>query len=474
LASARLGNAAELEHLRPGGLREALEDGHLNWREPRRLWDWEFIAQSAAEHGLLDGRRNALGIGVGGEPLIFFFARHARAVIATDLYSADSAWGDARIEDSKAIFGVSPFHYPRERVQVRNADMRALPFGDEQFDFCWSCSSIEHVDNLAQTVAVYNELARVLKPGGYAILTTEFCLTPPYPLPGVMALDAKLFAQIVQAHPAFDLIGPVDLGYNALHLGNAPEARRFDARSRVNRMGSLYYFPAGRMAQMCGLSVIVPIGFVLVKRRGGRPADWRRLGLAEPLVELTEALLALDRGAPADAAALLCGLRDASTPQFQMIAHRYHLDAVLRMAAPADVVGAAEDSFLAALPAGELQDPDNIELLAFSLGERGRNEKAAATYRKAAASPSAFTDHSIHLSLRHLMQAQLAGSTGEALDFLVVTVTDMLDHGVSWARLGPLIREGLASQPDMAALVAEALATARRQALEQWVSDYAL
>src|SRR5579864_7884147 len=362
-ASARLANAAELEQLHPGGLREALPEGQVLWYHPRKLWEWEFIAQSAVELGLLDGRREALGIAVGTEPLIFFFARHARAVTATDLYSPDSAWGDARIEDAEAILGLSPFSYPRERVQVRNGDMRALPFGDEQFDFCWSCSSIEHVDNLAQIVGVYNEIARVLKPGGYAILTTEFCVTPPYPLPGVTALDATLFAQIVQAHPAFDVIGPVDLSYNPLHLGNAPEARRFGAQHRPNPTRSAHHFPVGRMAQMCGLSIIVPIGFVLVKRRRWHPADWRDLGLADPLRALTEALHALDRGAPVEAAALLSGRLDASTPQFQMIAHRYHLDALLRMAAPAAVVHAAEDAFLAALPAGEWQDADNIQML---------------------------------------------------------------------------------------------------------------
>jgi len=473
-APARLGNAAELEQPQPGGLREALLGGHFAENDPRKLWEWEFIAQSAVAHGLLDGRREALGIAVGTEPLIFFFARHARGVTATDLYSADSAWDTARIDDHEAILGMSPFSYPRERVRLRNADMRALPFGDGQFDFCWSCSSIEHVDNLAQIVGVYNEIARVLKPGGCAILTTEFCLTPPYPLPGVTALDATLFAQIVQAHPAFDLIGPVDLGYNALHLGNAPAARRYAGQHRPNWLPGLYDSPAGRMAQMCGLSVIVPIGFVLVKRRGGRPADWRELGFAEPLRELTEALLALDRGAPAEAAARLADQLDASTPQFQMIAHRYHLDAVLRMAAPADVVRAAEDAFLAALPAGELQDADNIQMLAFSLGEHGRREEAAATYRKAAGSPSTFTDHAIGLSLHYLTQARLAGSIAEALDFFVLSVTDMLEHGIPWARLEPIIQAGLAAQPDIAAPIAEALATARRQSPSQWGAAYAL
>jgi SAM-dependent methyltransferase len=181
---ARLAHAADLVRPRVASWRALLPDDYTARLYSRKAWEFEFIAAAAEELGMLNGNKVALGIGVGSEPLIFFFARHARQVVATDLYSSQAAWSTARIDDVERIFDASPFPDPRERVSVRNADMRALPFADEEFDFCWSCSSIEHVDNLAQIVAVYNEIVRVLKPCGYAILTTEFCVSrPPYQLP---------------------------------------------------------------------------------------------------------------------------------------------------------------------------------------------------------------------------------------------------------------------------------------------------
>ena len=46
-------------------------------------------------------------------------------------------------------------------------DVRALPFGDDSFDAIYSMGTIEHFDETEQAVA---EMARVLKPGGRAIV----------------------------------------------------------------------------------------------------------------------------------------------------------------------------------------------------------------------------------------------------------------------------------------------------------------
>src|ERR687883_617302 len=50
-----------------------------------------------------------------------------------------------RLADATKVLDLAPFPFPRDRVRIENADMRKLPYDDEQFDFCWSCSSIEHV-----------------------------------------------------------------------------------------------------------------------------------------------------------------------------------------------------------------------------------------------------------------------------------------------------------------------------------------
>jgi SAM-dependent methyltransferase len=50
---------------------------------------------------------------------------------------------------------------------VRHGDIRALPFGDCSFDFVLATDVIEHVEADAEALG---ELARVLKPGGTALL----------------------------------------------------------------------------------------------------------------------------------------------------------------------------------------------------------------------------------------------------------------------------------------------------------------
>jgi SAM-dependent methyltransferase len=53
------------------------------------------------------------------------------------------------------------------RLKSAVADVRALPYGNDSFDAIYSMGTIEHFDETAGAVA---EMARVLKPGGRAII----------------------------------------------------------------------------------------------------------------------------------------------------------------------------------------------------------------------------------------------------------------------------------------------------------------
>ena len=53
------------------------------------------------------------------------------------------------------------------RLRGAAADVRALPFSDASFDAIYSMGTIEHFDETEQAVG---EMARVLKPGGFAII----------------------------------------------------------------------------------------------------------------------------------------------------------------------------------------------------------------------------------------------------------------------------------------------------------------
>lgn len=57
--------------------------------------------------------------------------------------------------------------FPRHGLRSAMSDVRALPFVDDSFDAIYSMGTIEHFDETEQAVA---EMARVLKPGGRAII----------------------------------------------------------------------------------------------------------------------------------------------------------------------------------------------------------------------------------------------------------------------------------------------------------------
>jgi len=467
LVSPRLANATDLEQGKDSELQQLLTSKYLQMWFPRKIWEYAYIAQAARALGVLDSAAAALGIAVGTEPLIFYFARHMRSVTATDLYAPDSPWTEVQLDDSIKVLDLAPFPFPRDRVRIENADMRQLPYEDEQFDFCWSCSSIEHVQTYDEMLATYSEIARVLKVGGYAILTTEFCLTPPYTLPGVLALDRALFGTVVEAVPHLELIGAPDFEYRPLHPGNAPEPRRYGWFGLVNPFCDPYLFHNGRMAVMVGLSILVPVAFVLRKTSPHRPAPYS-LQLPEPLRAFNAGIKALQRRHVTEARDILYPLLDQSTRQFQMIARRYHLEAALLAGADVTQAVRIQDAFLAALPEGALQDADCLDMLGYSLGEVGRHSEAATVYKLAASSPSTSTGHVTQLAVQHVIQSSRAGSVDEAIAFLALTVQDMIDRGVPWRTLEPIVMQHLSKESELLPAVQAALLCARREGMSRW------
>lgn len=190
----------------------------------RKLWEMCWLAEKFEELRLGGPAAAVLGLGVGQEPLIYHFAHLAAQVVATDLYSNDTAWDQARLPKDN-VFSCNPFPYPRERLRVENMDMRRLDFPSQSFDVVWSCSSVEHMATLPQFVQVFREIHRVLKPGGVVLITTEFSLDEPYFLPGVLSLwkDCALFAAPLEG---LTLVGPVDLRYHGAVPGNGATPRR--------------------------------------------------------------------------------------------------------------------------------------------------------------------------------------------------------------------------------------------------------
>jgi SAM-dependent methyltransferase len=66
----------------------------------------------------------------------------------------------------------APWRIPEGRITAMTMDMRKLDFADESFDFCWSTGAIEHIGGDEDFLTHFNEVHRVLKPGGVYALTT--------------------------------------------------------------------------------------------------------------------------------------------------------------------------------------------------------------------------------------------------------------------------------------------------------------
>jgi SAM-dependent methyltransferase len=167
----------------------------------RRYWEWVQVAYGLDRLGVLNGQARGLGIGVGNEPLIFYLATRAGEIVATDRYR--NGWarsGQANPSMLRAPERFTTIKFPRERLRVMRMDALRLEFPDRSFDFLWSVGAIEHFGSSipkhayrlacrhlglekwatrydhAGAVKSVKEMARVLKPGGIAALTTECIL----------------------------------------------------------------------------------------------------------------------------------------------------------------------------------------------------------------------------------------------------------------------------------------------------------
>lgn len=137
----------------------------------RKQWEFAVILEALDARGLLWPGRRGLGFGTGGEPLAAFFASCGCPVMATDLahdHPAARAWIDT---DQHASGRDLP-----PLVTYRDVDMNQIPaelqHGD--FDFVWSSCALEHLGSIELGLRFIVEATRCLRPGGWAVHTTEF------------------------------------------------------------------------------------------------------------------------------------------------------------------------------------------------------------------------------------------------------------------------------------------------------------
>lgn len=145
-------------------------------------WCWEkvHIARALDAFGVVGQDHRGLGFGVGGEPLVAWFAGQGCDIVATDLASNDDrtdAWavGSAAPGTRAALERpeLCPPDQFRARVTLRSVDMNAIPTDLAGFDFCWSACALEHLGTLDRGAEFVMRSLECVRPGGVAVHTTE-------------------------------------------------------------------------------------------------------------------------------------------------------------------------------------------------------------------------------------------------------------------------------------------------------------
>jgi 2-polyprenyl-3-methyl-5-hydroxy-6-metoxy-1,4-benzoquinol methylase len=174
----------------------------------RKLWEYVVLYEGFRELRLFKPR--CLGFGVGQEPLPAAFARLGAIVLATDQpkASASSLWVDTGQHGEAA-------HHGGRNVEFREIDMRAIPADlHDRFDMVWSSCALEHLGGLRAGETFVLEAMRCLRPGGWALHTTEL---------NVSSLDHTIDGEDLCLYRRRDLERLLHLLDHAGHYVSAPD-----------------------------------------------------------------------------------------------------------------------------------------------------------------------------------------------------------------------------------------------------------
>ena len=133
--------------------------------------------------------------------------------------AADSVVG---IDLSPAVAAGACARHPDLDAAV--ADVRSLPFGDDEFDLVVSLSTLDHLASVGEIEAAIRELTRVLAPGGTLALTVDNRANPVVALRNMLPGHALRRAGLV-AYPVGPTVGPRRLERRVRSAGARPRTR---------------------------------------------------------------------------------------------------------------------------------------------------------------------------------------------------------------------------------------------------------
>jgi SAM-dependent methyltransferase len=140
-----------------------------------RSWEWAMGLYALELLGKLNREAAGLELAAGREPVMYYLSRRVKKMYAGDMYghggyaSDGTAPGD--LPQNPAKYATIPFN--AAALNVSYMDARNLSsFSDASLDFVISFSSIEHFGGETASAQSIREQARVLRPGGVAVVVT--------------------------------------------------------------------------------------------------------------------------------------------------------------------------------------------------------------------------------------------------------------------------------------------------------------
>jgi hypothetical protein len=150
----------------------------------RKQWEFVFVMQALWERGCIAEGKKGLVFAVGTEPLPAMFASFGCSIVATDIFpdkGVEMGWDNG----NQLCFGIESLNTRQlcdnedfyKLVQYRPVDMNDIPGDLVDFDFNWSSCSFEHLGTLEKGFRFLKDQLKTLKPGGWAVHTTEYNLS---------------------------------------------------------------------------------------------------------------------------------------------------------------------------------------------------------------------------------------------------------------------------------------------------------
>lgn len=195
----------------------------------RKDWEWALGIIAMRRFGKLSKDCAAIGIGAGKELVLFYLANHLSRVHATDLYDTKEWASFAPSDFPENPQKYAPFPYDESALAVSRMDATSLSFPSDSFDVAFSFSSIEHFggENHSGALQSVNEIGRILKPGGIAVIATEYIIN------GKQAPDLSnqfynsqtIYSDLIDRVDNMRLVEPLDLRISSGTLDTAMDVR---------------------------------------------------------------------------------------------------------------------------------------------------------------------------------------------------------------------------------------------------------